>query len=358
MKRLSSLAGVGLAILAVTLGTAGCSQTSSISSSGNAKAAGAKSLRAGGSSFIDPLMQQWTEIYQKEKGVAINYQPQGSGFGVSKMIAKELDIGYTDAPMNAEQLAQGKTEGGPVIHIPMVMGGVVPAYNLPDVKQPVTFNGPVLADIFLGKITKWNDEALKKLNPGLELPDLSINVVHRSDKSGTTFIFTDYLAKVSPDWKSQVGTGTSVKWKAGVGQEQNPGVAGYIGRTKGALGYLEVIYALNDKKIQFGPVANQAGKPILASLESVTAAAAGLKNVPEDLTYSLTNTEGSDAYPIVGTTWAVCYEKQPAGKKQAVVEFLRWSIHEGQAECEKLKYAPLPAAIVKLADQKLDKIHD
>ena len=349
MRRKILLTGFGLAALMTALGTGGCSQ----GTSGNAQA-----LRAGGSSFIDPLIQQWITTYGKEKGVKINYQPQGSGFGVSKMTSKDLDIGFTDAPMNQEQLDKAKADGGEVLHIPMVMGGVVPAYNLPDVKRPVVFSGAMLADIYLGKITKWNDKALKELNGDLDLPDLAIQVAHRSDKSGTTFIWTDYLSKVSPEWKKEVGSATTVKWKVGVGQEQNPGVASYVSNTKGAIGYLELIYALSSPNIQFGDVKNKSGKAIRASLESVTAAAAGLKNVPENLCYSLTDSEGPEAYPIVGTTWAVLYEKQPAGKKQTVVDFLRWATHQGQDVCAELKYARLPERIAKLADQKLDKVHD
>lgn len=349
MRRKILLTSFGFAALVAALGTAGCSHGTS---------GGADTLRAGGSSFIDPLMQQWITDYGKEKGVKINYQPQGSGFGVSKMTSRDLDIGFTDAPMNPEQLDKARKDGGEVLHIPMVMGGVVPAYNLPDVKKPIVFSGPVLADIYLGKITKWNDPALKELNGDLNLPDLTIQVAHRSDKSGTTFIWTDYLSKVSPEWAKEVGSATAVKWKVGVGQEQNPGVASYVSNTKGAIGYLELIYALSSPNIQFGDVQNKSGKVVRASLESVTAAAAGLKDVPENLCYSLTDGEGSDTYPIVGTTWAVLYEKQPAGKRQAVVDFLRWAIHQGQHTCAELKYARLPERIVKLADQKLDKVHD
>ncbi len=349
MRRKILLSSFGLTALAAALGAAGCSH----GTSGNTAA-----LRAGGSSFIDPLMQQWITTYGKEKGVRINYQPQGSGFGVSKMTSRDLDIGFSDAPMNAEQRAKAKQEGGEVLHVPVVMGGVVPAYNLPDVKKPIVFSGPVLADIYLGKITKWNDKALKDLNGDLDLPDLAIQVAHRSDKSGTTFVWTDYLSKVSPEWAKEVGSATTVKWKVGVGQEQNPGVAGYVSNTKGAIGYLELIYALSSPNIQFGDVKNKSGKVIRASLESVTAAAAWLKDVPEDLCYSLTDSEGPEAYPVVGTTWAVLFEKQPAGKKQAVVGFLRWAIHQGQDTCAELKYARLPERIMKLADQQLDKVHD
>ncbi len=349
MHRKDLLTSLGLAALIFAGGMAGCSSESNRHSS---------TLRAGGSSFVDPLMQQWITAYGKENGSRINYQPQGSGFGVSKMTSRDLDIGFTDAPMNQEQLDKAQKGGGAVIHIPVVMGGVVPAYNLPEVKKPIVFSGPVLADIYLGKITKWNDKALKDLNSGFDLPDLPIQVAHRSDKSGTTFIWTDYLSKVSPEWAKEVGAATTVKWKVGVGQEQNPGVAGYVSNTKGAIGYLELIYALSSPNIQFGDVTNKSGKVIRASLESVTAAAAGLKDVPENLCYSLTDAGGPEAYPIVGTTWAVLYEKQPAEKKQAVVDFLRWAIHQGQDQCAALKYARLPERIVKLADQKLDKVHN
>lgn len=354
MKRGSILGGLGFVALVAYSGITGCT----VNTPNFGAVSSPVALRAGGSSFVDPLIQKWTGLYDQQKGVQINYQPQGSGFGVSRMTSHDLDIGFTDAPMNPEQLRKAEIQGGPVLHIPMAMGGVVAAYHLPEVGRPLVFTGSVLADIYLGKIKKWNDPALKHLNPDLSLPDLSIQVAHRSDPSGTTYIFSDYLSKVSPDWAQQVGAGTTLKWPTGVGAEQNPGVAGYVSKTKGAIGYLELIYALSVPAIHYGDVKNKSGKTVRATLESVTAAAGDLKEVPENLCYSLTNAAGPKAYPIVGTTWAVLYEKQPAAKKQAVVGFLRWALHSGQDQCQELKYARLPERIVKLADQKLDKVHD
>jgi phosphate ABC transporter phosphate-binding protein len=314
-------------------------------------------LDGGGSTFVYPMMSKWANEYEKAHGVQVNYQSIGSGGGIQQMTAKTFDFGCTDAPMNEEQLKKARDTGGEVVHIPLVMGAVVPAYNLEEVKQPLKFTGPVLADIFLGKIKKWNDKALQQLNSDVKLPDMDIAVVHRSDGSGTTYIWVDYLSKVSPDeWKPKVGVGTSVNWPVGVGQKGNEGVAGQIKRTPGSLGYIELIYALQNQ-IEFGLVQNKEGIPIKASLESVTAAATGaLSDIPDDLRYSLTDAPGKESYPISGTVWAVIYVKQPPGKGKAVLDFLRWATHEGQASAEGLHYARLPAGLVKRVEQKLDQV--
>jgi phosphate transport system substrate-binding protein len=315
-------------------------------------------LNAGGSTFVYPMMSKWADEYKKAKGVEVNYQSIGSGGGIQQMTAKTFDFGCTDGPMNEEQLKKCQDVGAEPLHIPLVMGAVVATYNLDEVKESLRFSGPVLADIFLGNVKKWNDPALKGLNPKVaaQLPDKEIVVIHRSDGSGTSYIWTDYLAKVSPEWKKRVGVATSVDWPAGVGQKGNEGVAGQVRRSAGSIGYVELIYALqNDMK--YGAVKNKAGEFVDANLKSVTAAAdAALADIPDDLRYSITDAPGKDSYPISGTVWAVVYDKLPADKGQAVVDFLRWVTHEGQEFAEALNYAHLPKGLVERAEKKLDQI--
>jgi phosphate ABC transporter phosphate-binding protein len=313
-------------------------------------------INAGGSTFVYPMMSKWSSEYNKVNHIQINYQSIGSGGGIQQMTAKTMDFGCSDGPMNDEQLKKAKETGGDVVHIPLVMGAVVPAYNLPEVKEPLHFSGAVLADIFLGKITKWNDKAITALNTGVTLPDQDIAIIHRSDGSGTSYIWTDYLAKVSPDWKSKVGVGTSVNWPAGEGQKGNEGVAGQVRRLPGSIGYIELSYAMQNK-IQFGAVQNQEGAFITASLESVTAAADGaMAQIPDDLRYSITNAPGKASYPISGTTWAIVYVNQPAAKGKLVVDFLRWATHDGQQYANALHYSTLPKSLVAKVDQKLEAI--
>jgi phosphate transport system substrate-binding protein len=303
-------------------------------------------LSSGGSTFVEPMMMHWSQVYGKDKGVQINYTGGGSGKGISQMIDQTIDYGCTDAPMKPEQLEKAKAKNGDVIHIPLVMGGVVPAYNLKGIGKPINFDGPTLAGIFLGKITKWNDPALQKLNEGVELPATDIATVHRAEPSGTNYIFTDFLAKTSPEWQAQMGKGsTEVKWKTGAAESGNPGVAGFIARTEGAIGYIELLYALKNK-IDYGAVRNQAGKNVLASLESVTAAAQnGLNEVGEDLTFNLNNMPGEQSYPICGAVWAVMYVKQPPGKGKLIHDFLMWATHDGQQYAAEEKYASLPKGL-------------
>jgi phosphate transport system substrate-binding protein len=233
---------------------------------------------------------------------------------------------------------------------------VVPAYHLSGFKEPITFSGPVLADIYLGKVAKWDDPALQKLNPGVTLPNTPITVVHRSEGSGTAFIWTDYLGKVSPAWKSKPGVGMSVQWPVGVGKAGNAGVAEAIKRTDGAIGYVQLDYAIQDK-LAIGLVKNRAGMVVKADHASVTAAArSSLANIPADLRFSMTDAAAADAYPIAGTVWAIVYVKQPAANGKALADFLRWATHEGQASAEKLHYAPLPAELVERVDRKLDQL--
>ena len=347
MKRYMTMVLAVVGGVALTMGTVGCQGSSNSGGSGDSNR-----LDGAGSTFVDPLLQEWSNRYEKSAGIKVNYQSKGSGAGIDMMTDKKVNFGCTDAPMTDEQLAKAKSNGGTVIHVPIVMGGVVPAYNLPDVKGTVQFTGKILADIYLGKITKWNDDALKAVNKDLELPKLDISVVYRGDSSGTTNIWTDYLNKVAEDWKP-VGVSTKVDFKVGVGQKGTDGVAGFISRTPGAIGYVELIYALKNN-IKFGSVENAAGKFIVADMKSVTAAAnSSLKQIPEDLRYSITNAPGEDAYPISGTTWAILYVNQPGDKVKALTGFLKWVTHEGQKYCEELHYAPLPEGLVKKVDEKL-----
>jgi len=313
-------------------------------------------LNAGGSTFVYPMMSKWASEYDKLKGVKVNYQSIGSGGGIQQMTAKTFDFGCTDAPMNDEQLKKAQETGGDVVHLPLVMGAVVPIYNLEGIKEPLRFSGTVLADIYLEKIKKWNDAELTKLNPGVELPDKDILTVHRSEGSGTTYIWVDYLSKVSQTWQQKIGVGTSVNWPGGLGAQGNEGVAGKVTQAPGAIGYVELIYA-RQNKIKFGSVQNREGEFVTPSLESVTAAAKGaLTDIPEDLRYSLTNGPGKDAYPVSGTTWAVLYVGQPPGKGQAVLDFLRWVTHEGQEYAKGLDYARLPEELIRRLERKLDQV--
>jgi phosphate transport system substrate-binding protein len=300
-------------------------------------------------------MSKWAAEYEKAKGVRVNYQSVGSGGGIQQMTSKIFDFGCTDAPLNEEQLAKARQTGGDVIYVPLVMGAAVPAYNLPEAgEKPLRFTGEVLADIYLGKVKKWNDKALEELNPGANLPSEDIVVVHRSEGSGTTFMWVQYLAALSPEWKEKVGVGLSVNWPVGVGQKGTEGVAGQVKRTAGSIGYIELIYALQNK-IPYGLVKNREGEFIKASPESVTAAAASVKEIPDDLCVSLTNAPGKDSYPLGGITWAVIYQNQPPEQGKLSRDFLRWIIHEGQEFTKDLDYARIPKAFVERAEKKLEQ---
>jgi phosphate ABC transporter phosphate-binding protein len=310
-------------------------------------------LNGGGSTFVNPLMQHWAGIYEQGHGVRVHYQAVGSGRGADGVLSRVYQFGASDAPLTDGRLAPVRQAGDDILHIPLVLGAVVPAYNLPGVRGPVRFTGPILADIFLGKIVNWSDPALRIANPGLELPNVGITVVHRADASGTTFIWTEYLGKVSGEWKARVGADTIVKWPVGEEGKGNNGVANVVSRTVGALGYLELTYAL-ENNLQFGQVKNRDGKFVTPSLESVTAAAGALTTLPADLRYSLTDGPGDDTYPIVGTAYALVHVDQtgnPSGRD--LVAFLRWATHEGQAYVKDLRYAPLPPEFVQRIDQSL-----
>ena len=313
-------------------------------------------LTGGGSPFVFPIMSKWTAEYAKTTAIEVSYQSIGSGAGLQRMKERTIDFGCIDAPMNDEQLAKARAIHGDVVHIPLVMGAVVPVYNVPGIEKPLNFSGQVLADIFLGKIKNWNDPAIKKLNPDETMADLDITVVHRGDDSGTNFIWTEYLAKVSPEWKKKVGVGASVKWPTGLGSKGGDGIMGPIRRSAGSIGYVELISALQNK-IKFGAVQNREGEFVLASLRTTTAAAeAAVVDIPEDLRYSLTNAPGKDSYPICGTAWAIAFINQPEAKGMQVREFLHWCTHQGQEFAEALHYARLPKGLVERVEKRLELI--
>jgi eukaryotic-like serine/threonine-protein kinase len=311
-------------------------------------------LNGGGSTAVNPLMQHWVGVYEKGHGVRIEYQPVGSSRGLDGVLGRVYQFGCSDAPLNDRQLARAREAGGTVVHVPLVLVAVVPAYNLPGVAGgSLRFTGPILADIYLGKITNWNDPALKVANPGVNLPDLAITPVHRADASGTSYIWTDYLSTVSGEWKTRYGAATNVKWPAGLEGTGNNGIANQVSRTVGSLGYLELTYAL-ENNLHFGRVKNREGKFVTASLDSVTAAAGALTDLPADLRLPLIDAAGEDTYPIVGMTYALVYADQtgnPSGRD--LVAFLRWATHEGQAYVKDLRYAPLPPELVQRIDAAL-----
>jgi phosphate transport system substrate-binding protein len=312
-------------------------------------------ITGGGATFPNPIYSKWFSEYNKlHPNVEINYQSQGSGFGIQQLLQQTVFFGASDGPMTDEQL---KSASGPIMHLPTVLGGVVPVYNVPSIKADLKFNGAVLADIFLGKITKWNDAALVKLNAGVTLPATDITVVHRSEGSGTTYIWVDYLSKVSPEFKSKVGVKTSVNWPTGVGGKGNEGVSGLVAQTPGSIGYVELIYALQNK-ISYGSVLNMDGEFVKASVASVTAAAASAaSNMPADFRVSITNAPGKGVYPISSFTWLLLYQ-DPKDKAQAktMVDFVKWALKDGQKYCPDLGYAPLPANVVQLEMAALGKI--
>jgi phosphate transport system substrate-binding protein len=316
---------------------------------------GSVAINGAGSTFIYPVMSKWSSEYQKVSPTTqINYQSIGSGGGIRQLIAHTVQFGCTDGPMTDEQLKEAKK---PVFHVPLVMGAVVPTYNLPALAHAIRFTPEALAGIYLGTIKTWNDPKLTEANADLKLPATPIVVVHRSDGSGTTYVWTDYLSKISPEWKSKVGFATSVNWPTGLGGRGNEGVSGTVRQTPGAIGYVELTYAMQNK-MPAGEVKNKAGNFVQPTIDSVTAAAAGaVASLPDDLRYSITDAPGDKAWPISGTTWAVVYKDMPAGPdRTAVVSFLRWALHDGQKFCAPLDYAQLPPELVKRAEAKLDQV--
>ena len=311
-------------------------------------------LNGAGATFPNPIYQKWfSEYHNAHKDVQINYQSIGSGGGIQQLTSGTVDFGASDGPMTDDQLSK---VSGKVFHIPTVLGAVVPMYNINGVSSELKFTGDVLADIYLGKIKNWNDARLAKANPGVKFPDEDIVVVHRSDGSGTTYIFTDYLSKVSSDWKNKVGKGTSVNWPAGLGGKGNEGVSGMVKQTEGSIGYVELIYAVSNK-MPYGSVQNAAGVFIKGSLESVTAAAGSVKDMPEDFRVSITNAPGKDAYPISSFTWLlVPAEWADAGKEKAFVDFLTWMVDKGQTMNSALDYAPLPKNVAAKVKARIKEV--
>ncbi|MFB3777104.1 MAG: phosphate ABC transporter substrate-binding protein PstS [Bryobacteraceae bacterium] len=299
-------------------------------------------INGAGATFPYPIYAKWFDEYHKLNPKAqINYQSIGSGGGIRQLQAGTVDFGASDSPMTDEQLAAG----GKVLHFPTVLGAVVPAYNVPGAGREVNFTPEALAGIFLGKITRWNDPELAGVNPGAKLPAAAIVVIHRSDGSGTTFVWTDYLSKASAAWKSSVGVGTAVKWPVGLGAKGNEGVAGLIGQTPNSIGYVELVYAIQNK-MAYGKVRNAAGVFVKADLKSVTAAAASAE-MPEDFRVSITNPPGKDAYPIASFTWLLVPARIQSPEKRAVITaFLRWMLADGQKLAAPLGYAPLPQPVI------------
>jgi phosphate transport system substrate-binding protein len=310
-------------------------------------------LNGAGATFPYPMYSKWFSQYHKDHpDVEINYQSIGSGGGIRQVLAGTVDFGASDGPMTDEQLAQAKTK---ILHVPTVLGADVPAYNL-NVSGELKFTPEALAGIFLGKIKTWNDPALAKANPELKLPGDPIIVIHRSDGSGTTFIWTDYLSKVSPDWKTQVGTGTSVKWPVGLGGKGNEGVAGMLRQMPGAIGYVELVYAVQNK-IPYGQVKNSAGNSVKASVDSVTAAAASMKDLPADFRVSIVNAPGKNAYPISSFTWLLIpAQSKDATKGKILADFLNWMVSDGQRMTTELTYAPLPEDVATKVKAEIKQV--
>jgi phosphate transport system substrate-binding protein len=340
--RLQSTIGSGLVLLLGAVALTG------------SPAAAQVSLTGAGATFPNPIYTKWFDAYHKKTGVQINYQSIGSGGGIRQFTEGTVDFGASDGPMNDDQM---QAVGGKVLHVPTVLGAVVLTYNLPGIGNTrLKFDGPTIAGIFQGKITKWNDRALAALNPGVKLPDSDIIVVHRSDGSGTSYIFTDFLSKVSPDWKQNVGKATSVNWPTGLGGKGNEGVTQQVKQTEGSLGYVELIYALSNG-LPYADVKNPAGKFVEPSLASVSAAAASAKfEKNTDFRVSITNAPGEAAYPISSFTWLLIQTniKDPA-KGKAIKDFLSWMLTpEAQRMAEELKYAPLPEPVVSLVQSRLE----
>jgi phosphate transport system substrate-binding protein len=322
-----------------------------------ATAASAQTIQisGAGATFPNPIYTKWFDQYHKmHPNAEINYQSIGSGGGIRQLSAGTVFFGASDGPMTNEQIAGA---GFRIIHLPTVLGGVVPVYNIPEVTAELRFPGHVLADIFLGKITKWNDAAIHAANPGVNLPNSEITVVHRSDGSGTSYIWCDYLSKVSPDYKRTVGVATSVNWPVGVGAKGNEGVAGLVKQTPGSIGYVELIYAVQNK-IAYGSVQNLAGEFVRATTETVSnAASAAAKNMPKDFRVSITNAPGRDVYPISSFTWILLQESpRDVVRSRIIVDFMRWALTEGQKYAPQLGYAPLPKEVVGLEMEALKRV--
>jgi phosphate transport system substrate-binding protein len=341
MKRLASLLLAVLALVAIGV------------------AQGALSINGAGATFPNPMYSKWFDDYHKKHSdIEINYQSIGSGGGIKQVTEGTVDFGASDGPMNDEQLKAFQDKHGfPILHFPTVLGADVPTYNISGVTGELNFTPEALAAIFLGKVTKWNDPLIAGANKGVNLPGNDIVVVHRSDGSGTSYIWTDYLSKVSDEWKNKVGKGTSVNWPVGLGGKGNEGVAGLIKQTPNAFGYVELIYAIQNK-MPYGKVKNSSGQFIKADLAGVTAAAAGAaKSMPDDFRVSITDAPGKTAYPISSFTWLLIPSKfSDPSKRDAIKGFLKWMLSDGQNEVEALSYAKLPKEVVAKETKALDQI--
>jgi phosphate transport system substrate-binding protein len=317
--------------------------------------ANAQHINGAGATFPNPIYSKWFSEYKSQNAnVEINYQSIGSGGGIQQVTSGTVDFGASDVPMTDDQLAKAKVK---VMALPTVLGAVVPVYNIPGVSKDLNFSGDVIADVYLGKITKWNDARIVKDNPGVSFPDHGILPVYRSEGSGTSFIFTDFLSKVSPDFKSKIGAGSAVRWPVGIGQKGNEGVAGMVRQAPYSFGYVELIYA-EQNKMSFGLVRNAAGKFIKASTSGVTAAAAAAaKTMPADYRISITNAPGADSYPISSFTWLLIpTHSTDAAKTKAIVGFLNWMLDHGEAEAAALTYAPLPKAVQDMVRKSIATI--
>ncbi len=341
MKRIAGLAVGVLALCAIVL------------------ADNALLINGAGATFPYPIYSKWFDVYHtKNPNFQFNYQSVGSGAGIKQVTEGTVDFGATDGPMNDDQLKAFQDKHGfGILHFPTVLGAAVPTYNVPGVSAPLNFTPDALAGIFLGKITKWNDPAIAGANKGANLPAADIIVVHRSDGSGTTFIWTDYLSKVSEEWKSKVSKGTSVNWPVGLGGKGNEGVTGLIKQTPNSIGYVELIYAVQNN-IPYGMVKNSSGNLVKADLASVSAAAAAAaKSIPDDFRVSITDAPGKNAYPISSFTWLLIPQKfQDAGKRDAIKGFLNWMLSEGQDSVEALSYAKLPKEVVEKEKKAINNI--
>jgi phosphate transport system substrate-binding protein len=320
-------------------------------------AAMAQDLTGAGATFPYPIYSKWFSDYAAKTGVRINYQSIGSGGGIRQLSEQTVDFGASDAPMSDAELAKAK--GGPVLHIPTVLGAVVVTYNLPQLARPLRLDGATLADLFLGRITKWNDARIAALNPGAKLPDVDVLVVHRSDGSGTSYVFTDYLATVSPAWAAKPGKGKEVQWPVGLGGKGNEGVAGQVKQLPGSIGYIELAYA-KQNKLAFADIKNAKGQFVTPTIAAVTAAAAGaVAALPATTDYrvSIVNAAGVGAYPISSFTWLLVYKAQPdATKGKKLLDFARWALTEGEKSAAMLDYAPLPPAMAKRLLERLGTV--
>lgn len=326
--------------------------TTSASTGSAAAPTDENTLLGAGSTFVYPLFSKLFNEYNTKNGLRINYQSIGSGGGILQLTNKTVDFGASDAPLNDEQQ---KKIGAPTLHIPMAAGADVISYNLPSVKDTLKLTPDVLANIFLGKIKKWNDASIKALNPKTDLPDLNILVVHRTDGSGTSFIFTDYLTKVNDEWAKKAGKGTAINWPAGIGGKGNEGVAGLLKQTPGAIAYVELTYAIQNK-MPGAYIKNKSGKWVFPTLNSITAA--GNVKLPDDAKVSITNTDATDGYPLSSFTWVIIYKDQQYNNRSAdraskLLNLLWWNIHEGQQYCKDLNYAPLPPNALTVAENNL-----